>query len=119
MSGTPRSGLSENSVAAISYITFIPAIVFLLLPPYHRSAYVRFHSWQSVIFNCTALLVSIVVRFAMVAADLQFTYAAAFCQRLVGLAWLLVLILCTLNALNGRQFRLPAAGALAAKQAGA
>jgi hypothetical protein len=31
------SGLSENGIAALSYITFIPAILFLILPPGNRS----------------------------------------------------------------------------------
>jgi uncharacterized membrane protein len=38
------SGLSDNAAAGIAYITLIPAILFLILEPFKRSAYVRFHA---------------------------------------------------------------------------
>ena len=39
-------GLSDNAAAGIAYITIIPAIVFLIIDPFRRSSYVRFHAWQ-------------------------------------------------------------------------
>ena len=36
-----QSGLSDNSAAAIAYITIIPAIIFLVLEPYNRKPFVR------------------------------------------------------------------------------
>ena len=41
-------GLTSNAAAAISYITFIPAVLFLVLEPYNRDRFVRFHAWQSI-----------------------------------------------------------------------
>src|SRR6202012_2375284 len=37
-------GLTSNAAAAISYITFIPAVIFLVMEPYNRDRFVRFHS---------------------------------------------------------------------------
>ena len=42
------SGLSENSAAAIAYITIIPAILFLVIEPYNKMSFVRFHAFQSI-----------------------------------------------------------------------
>jgi uncharacterized membrane protein len=46
--GAASSGLSANSAAAIAYITFIPAILFLIIEPYNKIPLVRFHSLQSI-----------------------------------------------------------------------
>ena len=48
MTDTPQSGLTDNAAGAIAYITFIPAIIFLAIPPYNTSPFVRFHAWQSI-----------------------------------------------------------------------
>jgi uncharacterized membrane protein len=61
MAVTTRSGISDNAASAIAYFTFIPAFLFLLLPPYKQSNYVRFHAWQSVLLDVTAFMVEIVV----------------------------------------------------------
>ncbi len=67
MSETNPSGLSENGIAALSYITFIPAILFLILPRYNRSAYVRFHAWQSLLLNVVVFLLSFIVTYLLIA----------------------------------------------------
>lgn len=118
MSQPTQSGLSDNAVAAIAYITFIPAIIFLMMPPYNASPYVRFHAWQSIFLNVAAFVVSVaisvIVAFSVVFGAVLFLAIS----RLVWLAWILVWILCALNALNGRRFKLPILGPLAEKQAG-
>jgi len=45
------SGLADNVAGMLAYFTIIPAIVFLVLEPYNRSRFVRFHAWQSIFFN--------------------------------------------------------------------
>ena len=45
---TTSAGLSDNTAAALSYVTIIPAIVFLVLEPYNKVPLIRFHSWQSI-----------------------------------------------------------------------
>ena len=51
------TGISENAAAAISYITIIPAIIFLVLEPYNRMPLVRFHSIQSIALCVTAIII--------------------------------------------------------------
>ena len=61
MTVSTRAGLSDNAAGAISYITFIPAFVFLFLAPYKESAYVRFHAWQSVLLCVLAFVMEIIL----------------------------------------------------------
>src|ERR1700679_2673701 len=41
-----QSGLSENAAGALAYVTIIPAIIFLIVEPYNRNPFVKFHAWQ-------------------------------------------------------------------------
>ena len=36
------AGLSRNSAAALAYVTFIPAIIFLIMAPYSKDRFIRF-----------------------------------------------------------------------------
>ena len=113
-----RTPLSDNAIGAIAYITFVPAIVFLFLEPYCKSSFVRFHAWQSIFLNIAAFVVSLVL--GVVAAMTLFLAPFLFVafSRLVWLCWVLIWILCAVNAINGKRFKLPIIGALAERQAG-
>lgn len=118
MSEPTPSGLTDNAAGAIAYITFVPAIVFLVLPPYNASPYVRFHAWQSIFLNVAAVIISIALSFLMV----FFMFFGAFfllaVSRLIWLLWFVLWLVCVLKALNGQRFKVPIIGDLAAKQAG-
>jgi uncharacterized membrane protein len=51
----PQIGLNENSTCGLAYLTFIPAIIFLVTAPYNQNANVRFHSWQSIFLTVAAI----------------------------------------------------------------
>ena len=42
--------LTENLAGALAYLTFIPAVVFLVVEPYKKNRFVRFHSVQCLLF---------------------------------------------------------------------
>jgi len=113
-----QAGLSDNAVAAISYITIIPAIAFLILEPYKRSAFVRFHAWQSIFLCLAAFLVSFVIDIAVGMMMFFSPFVALAVVRLIWLLWVLIWIICVVNAINGKRFKLPIIGALAERQAG-
>jgi uncharacterized membrane protein len=52
---TLAAGLSENAASGLSYVTFVPAVVFLLTGPYNQNLVVRFNAWQSVFLNVASL----------------------------------------------------------------
>ena len=54
-------GLSETAAGVIAYITIIPAIIFLVMDPYNRSSFIRFHAWQSILLGITVAIVHFVL----------------------------------------------------------
>src|SRR5205823_4539366 len=53
---TAGGALADNIAGMLAYFTIIPAIVFLLVEPYNRNRFVRFHSFQC-LFTAVALVV--------------------------------------------------------------
>ena len=112
------TGLTDNSAGALAYVTFVPAIVFLAMPPYNASPYVRFHSWQSIFLFIAAVVIWVVVAIISAVGVFLVPVLMGMLHLLISLALFLVWILCVIQALNGKLFKLPVIGALAAKQAG-
>jgi len=121
MSDTPQSGLTDNAAGALAYITFIPAIIFLVVEPYNKTSYVRFHSWQSIFLNVAAFAVYVVLMIISMMSVFLWPLRAliGILSLLIWLACFVAWILCVIQALNGKRFKLPVIGALAEKQAGA
>lgn len=113
-----QPGLSDSAAGALAYFTFIPALIFLLVEPYNRSPNVRFHAWQSILLSITAFVINILlgICFGIALFFLPF-FMQTILWRLIELAWLIVWILCVINAYNGKRFKLPVIGPLAEKQA--
>ena len=117
MTVATRSGISDNAAGATSYLTFIPAIVFLLLPSYKENSYVRFHAWQSVLLTIAAFVIDII--FGSIALLTLFlgTAALAYTFRIISLLWLVLWLVCVIQAMNGKRFRIPLLGSIAEKLA--
>ena len=120
MSNPKESGLSDNSIGALAYFTPIPAIFFLAIHRYNKRPYVRFHSWQSLVFSAFVFILSYLLNFV---APLT---AALGIRGFLGLWWLIVLfwiavfllwLWCVISALNGKRCKLPIIGAWADEQA--
>ncbi len=47
---TTGTGLTDNVAGALAYVTIIPAIAFLVLEPYNRKRFIRFHCFQCIFF---------------------------------------------------------------------
>ncbi len=117
MSDPNPSGLSDNAVGAIAYLTPVPAIAFLVLVPYKKSSYVRFHAWQSIFLTFVAVIVSYLLDFFFESGGIVGARLFVPLTWLVLIFWLLVWILCVIKAMSGRRFSLPIIGGLAEKQA--
>ena len=101
-------GLSENSAAALSYLTFIPAIIFLLIEPYSKSAFVRFHAIQCIAFSVVAFAIHIVLIFIPIIGWL----ISLFLTLVFFVLW----VLCIMKASKGEWYKLPFIGDFALKQ---
>jgi len=113
MAEATRTGLSDNAAGAIAYFTFVPAIVFLLVPPYNTNPYVRFHAFQSLMLNVSVVVVSILMSFVLVIFLVFDAELLVVFKRMVWLGWLVLWLICVLRAMNGQRFRIPILGALA------
>lgn len=111
------SGLSSNAAAGIAYLTFIPAIVFLILEPYNRNSFVRFHAWQSIFLNIAAFVINLGLSFVLGVAFAYTPLLHLAFWPMLDLLWFVVWLMCMINAFNGKRFSLPVIGALAAQQA--
>jgi uncharacterized membrane protein len=111
MSEPNQSGLSDNAAGALAYVTIIPAIIFLIVEPFNKNSYVRFHSWQSIFFGIAVFAVNIVLSVIPVIGWIIMPF--------VGLVFLVIWVYVLLKALNGQRFKLPLIGDLAEKQANA
>jgi uncharacterized membrane protein len=109
-------GLSDNALGAIAYITAVPALFFLAISPYNKSAYVRFHAWQStVLFAFTFILYFALSLFPMLNTYLEsLVYLGLY--LLILIVWALVSLWCAIGALSGKRVKLPAIGAWANQQ---
>jgi uncharacterized membrane protein len=110
------SGMADNVAGMLAYVTFIPAIIFLVTPPYNQSRFVRFHSYQSIFFSVAVFAIQIALSILTVVPILIFITAPL--HMLVALGALIVWIILLLKANQGQMYKLPMIGDMAEKQAG-
>jgi uncharacterized membrane protein len=112
-----QSGISQNAVGALTYVTLIPAIVFLLLPPYNGNPFIRFHAWQSIFLTFVSTTTYTVLSILL---GISVGFGSNLYQALTSLIWifwLLIWVLCAINALNGKRLGLPLIGAISERLA--
>ena len=100
----------------LAYVTIIPAIIFLVVEPYNKSRFIRFHSFQCIFF-CVALI-AIQIGLSILAFVPFMGLITIPLHLLVGLGALALWIVLLLKANQGQMFKLPVIGDLAEKQAG-
>jgi uncharacterized membrane protein len=116
---TTSSGLSDNAAGAIAYLTVIPAIIFLVIEPFNRIPFVRFHSWQSIGLCVAAFLLQVCI--TILEMVVHFIPGIVFLFMLVhlavGLGLFLLWLFVILKASKGEWYKLPFIGDFAEKQA--
>jgi len=105
---TPAAGLQDNVAGLLCYF-LIPAIIFLVIEPYNRNRFVRFHAFQGIFYHVAWIVVAIVV---MMIPFLNFVL-----WPLANLALFIGWIICLIKAFQGQMFKLPVIGPIAEKQA--
>ncbi|HZS06818.1 MAG TPA: zinc-ribbon domain-containing protein [Blastocatellia bacterium] len=112
------SGLQPNVAGLLCYITFIPALVFLLLEPYNRNRFVRFHAFQCLFLTLVLFLFNIALAIALAIAGVILPW------QLISLVWAVVrlgslalVILLMVKAYNNETYKLPVIGDMAEQQA--
>ena len=113
---TAASGLTDNVAGMLAYITFIPAIIFLVTAPYNKSRFIRFHSFQSIFLFVAVVIIQIALTLLTVVPFLILLTAPL--HMLVALGALIVWVIVLMKANQGQMYKLPLIGDLAEKQAG-
>lgn len=107
-------GMTDNVAGMLAYVTIIPAIVFLLIEPYNRNRFVRFHAFQCIFFLVGVFILHIAISI--------FPFMGLFTlplHGLISLGTIVVLIICALKANQNELYKLPIVGDMAEKQANA
>lgn len=118
----PASGMADNVAGMLAYITIIPAIIFLVLEPYNRNRFVRFHAWQNIFLHAAWVacwialaILSMVLTFIPLLGHLIMFLLWMALGIGIFVAWIVLLI----KANQGQMYKLPVIGDLAEKQANA
>ncbi len=111
--------LPETFAGALAYF-LVPAIVFLLVEPYSKNRFVRFHSFQCVGVWLVAVVAAAVLRIlgvVLVVIPRLGPLLVWLVSMLVILAFIMTWIVLVVKALLGEMFKLPVVGEFAEKQA--
>ncbi len=110
-------GLEENIAAALAYFTIIPAVIFLVLEPFNRNRFIRFHSWQCILFHVAWAVLWFALH--LVAAIPFLGWMTLLFWPIIGLAGFILWIILVFKAYQRQMFKLPVIGDFAEKQANA
>jgi uncharacterized membrane protein len=102
-------GLADNTAGALAYVTFIPALIFLLVAPYNQKPFIKFHAIQelglTVFMMCLHLLLVVPIL-----GWLGYVLGA--------IAATVIWVICIVKASQGGAFKIPVIGDFAAQQSG-
>ena len=112
--------MAENVAGAIAYLTFIPAVVFLLRKPYNTNRFVRFHAVQCLLLWASSALIALGLK----VADLLLFIIPMAGPLFVVVVWVVVVLaaavvwlVLVVKAAQGEMFKLPVLGDFAEQQA--
>lgn len=121
--GAPADpGLTANVAALLTYIlTPVTAILFLVLEPYNRDKFVRYHAFQSLFLGIAWVVLAIALSVATAILGM-IPVVGWIIGMLLWPAFLLLMfvvwIIAMFKAYNNERFALPVIGKMAAQQAG-
>jgi uncharacterized membrane protein len=104
------TGLESNIAAVLAYLLWIPAILWLVIEPYNKDRFLRFHSFQALFLGLAWFVISIVLTFIPILGWIILIFLPLVA---IGVA-----IYCAYKAYNKERFKLPVIGDMAEKQAG-
>jgi uncharacterized membrane protein len=104
------AGLSDTAASALAYVTFIPAVIFLVLAPYNEKPVIKFHAIQELGLTVIGLCLHLI-----------FVFVPVLGWPIWAVGWialLVVWVICTVKASQGSALKLPLIGNFAAEHSG-
>lgn len=114
----PVGPFRENIAAALAYVSFFPAIFFLLKKPFKSNHFVRFHSLQSICLAAAGIVAAIALRIIFFLFGLvpHIGPLLAWLSLVVfSIGWVILWLVVLIKALQGDLFKLPIVGDFAEK----
>jgi uncharacterized membrane protein len=106
-----HADLKPNVAGMLCYpLSLITGILFLVLAPYSKDRFVRFHAWQSIFFGLALVVSSVVLRIILPWRLEGLFLSALNLLALLGTGWAMY------KAYLGEQFKLPLVGDWAENQ---
>jgi uncharacterized membrane protein len=107
-------GLTDNVAGALCYLgAFITGIIFLVIAPYNKSKFVRFHAFQSIFFFIAWIVINIAFGMMVIMSHGFMALLLPLFHLALFLLWLYLMY----TAFNNKKVKLPVIGDLAEKQA--
>jgi uncharacterized membrane protein len=106
--GTTSGGLTPNVAGGLAYFWFM-AIVWLVLEPYNKDKFIRFHSFQALGLAVAWIALYIVLAFIPIIGWILLIP--------VNLAMFVLWIICVIKAFQNDKFKVPVIGNFAEEQA--
>jgi len=117
---TAGGGLESNVAGALAYVTIIPAIIFLVVEPYNKDRFVRFHAFQSIFFNIAWLVLIVgmmIVGFVLAFIPVVGWIIDVLLWLAIGLGGFCLWLYLLYKAYSNEKFMLPVIGKMAEQQA--
>lgn len=102
-------GMDANIAAALSYFVII-GIIWLVLEPYNKNRFIRFHAIQAIGLAVVSTGISIVLGFIPIIGWILLIF--------LPFAVFIVWVICAVKAFQNQWFKLPVIGEFAEKNAG-
>lgn len=117
-----KIGLFPEPIAgALAYLTFVPAIIFLVLEPYKNNRFVRFHSFQCLLLWAAGILIAIALKLAgllLFIIPVLGPLLVVLVSSMVAFGAVVIWLVLVVKALQGLMLKLPLLGDFADQQAG-
>ena len=105
---TQSSGLNDNVAGLLAYL-FIPAIIFLVVEPFNKNKFVRFHAFQGLFLGLFSIVGHTVLTFIPVLGWILLPFFS--------LAIFVIAVIAAVKAFQNQKWSIPVIGPLAQQQA--
>src|SRR5205823_1137461 len=116
----PAADSTDLLLGAVAYLLVVPAILFLLIPAIKSRRFVRFHSWQSLLFAVSTGILALILKILFAIFSILPVIGFLLAWLSLGLGFLAVVVLWVVlvtKAAQGQTYELPLIGPLAARLA--
>jgi uncharacterized membrane protein len=117
---TPNAGIASNIAAALAYFV-ITGIIFLVVDPYKKDKFVRFHSFQAIALWVAVVIVQVVWHMFMSIGFFSLGFFFVIFSLVGSVIWLAIFVywlFLMYKAYSHETYRIPVIGEWALKQAG-